>query len=484
MTHAFKSIDWGQDFAKGDVKLKDYFVHFPEFEEVLSGAKRYVVGRKGAGKTAVIEKLRLEQESDAMKFNADITLRNFPLNDLMDLGDKSYTDKSKYVSAWLFIIYVELAKIISRDHGAGPAHTIDELRDFLATNQLDNDLGFIATVERLKDSRAKVSVLANWAGGEAESGRSQTIKLNVHYQKVVSALARLIGSVASESEYWIFVDELDEGYKAGATNIRLVLLALIRSIEDSVLSLRRSGLNFRPLLVLRSDIFDTLEDNDLNKLDDFVVRLRWISHEGTSQHSLLRIAEGRITAQYPDISERSWEAVVDNLDPKVPREVKSIWQYITSRTFDRPRDIVKFLKYCQRNTTGTGKLKFVEVKQAEALYSNWLRNEIRDEIHSYLPIWQECLQAISRIGTGKFSAARLKTEFEADHAIISWENSKYTIDQIIDLLFDFGIIGYFDGNRWIFKHKDDDLTRNKSADLIVHYGLYQKLRLRFGARSD
>ena len=38
MTYAFKSIDWGQDFAKGDVKLKDYFVHFPEFEEVQDKA--------------------------------------------------------------------------------------------------------------------------------------------------------------------------------------------------------------------------------------------------------------------------------------------------------------------------------------------------------------------------------------------------------------------------------------------------------------
>ncbi|MCW6027383.1 hypothetical protein K4043_05085 [Stenotrophomonas sp. SRS1] len=480
MTTSFKPIDWGQDFAKGDTKLRDYFVHFPEFSEVVDGSKRYVIGRKGAGKTAVIEKLRLEQDSDALKFNADITLRDFPLNDMQELADKSHSDKGRYVSAWMFIIYVELAKIISKDNGAGPSQAVMELKEFLSFNDLDSTLGFISTVEKLKSKKSKVSVLPKWAGGEVENGNTQTTRLSVHFRKIVSSLEGLLRQVQSESEYWLFVDELDEGYRAGAPSLRLILLALIRAIEDSSLAMKRSNLKFRPLLVLRTDIFDALEDNDLNKLDDFVVRLRWTSDDTSSEHSLMRIADERIRLQYPGIID-AWNEVTINQDNELPREVKSLWQYMTSRTFDRPRDLIKFLKYCSRHSKPDERLSFSTVKSAEADYSNWFRNEIRDEIHSYFPIWQECFQAISRLGLGKISEDSLVDELSQDEAIFTWmtSNSK-SAKHIINLLFDFGILGYHEGRRWIFKHKDDDLTRKSGSDLIVHYGLYKKLRLRFG----
>ena len=56
------------------------------------------------------------------------------------------------------------------------------------------------------------------------------------------------------------------------------------------------------------------------------------------------------------------------------------------------------------------------------------------------------------------------------------DNHKETND-IIELLFNFGILGNLDGSRWLFKYKDEDLSWNENMDLIIHFGLHKKLRI-------
>lgn len=50
---SFSDVDWGEDEAKNDESLERYFVEFPEYEKVLDGKKRYIIGRKGTGKSAI-----------------------------------------------------------------------------------------------------------------------------------------------------------------------------------------------------------------------------------------------------------------------------------------------------------------------------------------------------------------------------------------------------------------------------------------------
>jgi hypothetical protein len=474
----FNQIRWGQDEAKGDEELLEYFVPFPEFELVKSGDVRYVIGRKGTGKTAVIERLRLEAEDDPMRFNSTLTLRNFPINDVRDLRDRSFRDKSQFVPVWLFLIYVELAKLVIEDHGSGTEEAIRDLERFLIMNNLTDGIGFIDTVTILKSTGSKIKVLAKWIEGEYQQSDSAEVEIQVHYQKVVDILRRLLSATQSESQYWLFMDELDEGFRAGDTSLRLLLLALLRAVEDSALALQRTSLNYRPLLVLRSDIFDRLEDNDLNKLDDYLIRLKWTSKEEGSEYALKNVPVARIVTGLKLVGiDDPWCAVVDNTDTTLPNRVETLWQYMANRTYERPRDIIKFLKNCKLNNHG-GRLTFDEVKTAENAYSTWLYNELRDEIHSYLPVWKEALQCLTRIGTGKIPYSEYVSQLRSDRVINKWlKDHAREPEEIIESLFDFGVLGNLDGKRWLFKYKDDDLAWNPSMDLIVHFGLNRKLRL-------
>ena len=69
---------------------------------------------------------------------------------------------------------------------------------------------------------------------------------------------------------------------------------------------------------------------------------------------------------------------------------------------------------------------------------------------------------------------------EKNIEIKKWLNSnnKNTND-IIELLFDFGIVGNLDNKgRWLFKYKDEDLSWSEDMDLIIHFGLHRKLRIK------
>ncbi len=478
MTHDFRSIDWGSDEAKGDDKLATYFVNPPDYDGIFPGEKRYIIGRKGTGKSAVIQRLKLKADDSALDFYADLSLRAFPLNDLKELGDRGQRDKSKFVPIWHFLIYTELAKLISQDHGALPMADVADLRTFLTLNNLDSDFGFSNTLTLLKRSNSKIKIAAKWIEGEHTTGSDREATVEIHYQKIVKALEDRLRRITSNSTYWIFIDELDEGFRAGDQSFRLLLLALIRAIEDSSIILRSANFMFRPLLVLRSDIFDRLEDNDLNKIDDFVIRLRWTSAADHVENSLKRIIVERIRSSLGNI-EDAWESIAYDTDPDLPSVVTSLWQYIASRTYERPRDAIKFMKYCRKQIASGQKITFAQVKSAEDEYSAWLYKELKDEIHSHLPCWKQALDCITRIGTGKFSTADLHDELSRENQVTLWVNStSRSYNDVMEILFDFGVIGNLDANkRWLFKYKDEDLTWNPKMDVIVHFGLNKKLKL-------
>jgi hypothetical protein len=193
---------------------------------------------------------------------------------------------------------------------------------------------------------------------------------------------------------------------------------------------------------------------------------------------LRKVVNARIKASLPTVKGDPWERIANERDSKIPDGVGSLWNYMANRTYERPRDIIKFLKCCQKKSA-QGKLSFEAVKAAEIEYSDWLYREIRDEIHSYLPCWRESLQCITRVGTGKIKVGEYQTHLESDRTIKKWfEDEGGSVEKITETLFDFGVIGNLDETRrWLFKYKDYDLAWNPEMDLIVHWGLHKKLRL-------
>lgn len=479
MAYNFKRIDWGPDEAKGDQNLLHYFMKIPDYDALMNGDKRYIIGRKGTGKTALLERIKLSGTEDSKIKTKELSLRDFPLNDVRGFQDKSMQDKSKFVPIWTFLTLVELCKLIVSDDNAGNYLIKNQLRDFLSDNKLDLQGGFVETVRVLNSREAKISVAAAIFGGEGSKGSELEYSVPVHYTKVISPLKEILKKIlSSDSLYFILFDELDEGYNAGDVNKRLLLLSLFRAVENLALDFKGYNFNFRPVIALRSDIFDRLEDNDLNKYDDYLLRLNWQS-ENRMSYSLLELVNTRIRYSLElETNEDVWPQICNDFDFSSPSK-NSVWRYMLNRTFERPRDIIKFLKYCKEIHPGKGVLTFEHVISAENSYSDWFYREIRDEIQSHLPVWREAINCITKIGKGILTTDELLKALDKETEVKTYiTSSNKDLEDVVISLFDFGIIGNLDErNRWLFRYKDHDLVWSSSRRLTVHFGLQKKLRV-------
>lgn len=475
--HNFCEIEWGPDEAKGDKNLPTYFFEFPDFHEIKNGNCRYVIGRKGTGKTAVIEAVKNQLSCDPLHFSSSLSLRDFPLSIVRKLRDRSCNDKSQFVPVWKFLIIMEICKLISQDEGAQPIDSVDYLRRTLINNFGSIDFTMAETLTYLSEKKSKLSFSLPPFGLEHNEGIGKNITGELHYQKAGSHILKILKSIKSDSTYYLFIDELDEGFKAGDDNLRLLILSLLRATEDSFIDFNDTNITFRPILALRNDIFDRLEDNDINKLDDYIVRLNWISAKNGPM-SLYKVADKRIEASFGSDS-IAWDDVVNDKSPGLPLGVDSLWKYITNRTFERPRDIVKFLKFCKKESH-SGVLTFKEVSAAEDKFSNWFYQEFQNEAHSYLPVWRNAMQVLTSIGQWHFTYDEIKAKLLLDEEIVTFlRNDGSSVDKVISFLFDFSVIGNVDSNRrWLFKYKDHDLSWDKNMNMIVHFGFAKKLRLK------
>lgn len=475
---AFKNVEWGKDDAKGDNRLMNYFVKLPEYNDIESGAKRYIIGRKGTGKTAVAQHIKLRSRQDPLIFARSLSLRNFPLQDLRSLRDRGLRDKAQFVPIWKFLLATEFARLAAEDQGVMNYSVLAPLNEFLNTNFGKNSFSFNETVKTLRDNNSKVAVKNSFISREVSKGTESESIVHLHYERITTYLVDLLKQIHTDSTYFIFLDELDEGYAAGDKNLRLTLLALLRAVEDISQELSEDNQAFRAVALLRSDIFDRLEDNDLNKLDDFVVRLEWTGSAG-ARHSLQEVVNERIKAsiELPD-SGSPWDFITINKSRSYPEVVKTLWNFMYNRTFDRPRDILKFLKVCQQ-VGQIERLKLFEVEDAEPSYSDWFHNELRDEMQSHFAAWRPAVQCLRKIGRGVFEYQLLLDALRSDSTINQWvETSGRDFESAARYLFDFSVIGNLSNNgNWLFKYKDHDLEFNSSQKIIVHYGFQRKLKI-------
>lgn len=73
---------WAKDARDEDSKR--YFYHFSDVSFIEKGMKNYVIGRKGTGKTAIAEYIRLG--SNDSNFSKLLSFKNFPFNILYNSG--------------------------------------------------------------------------------------------------------------------------------------------------------------------------------------------------------------------------------------------------------------------------------------------------------------------------------------------------------------------------------------------------------------
>lgn len=453
-----------------------YFYKMPSVAEVENGELCYVIGRKGAGKTAIAE--HLKDQADYNIFVRSLSFKNFPFNDLYKLEDNSYTSPSQYTTIWKFVIYSSICEMMSQNANVDPQVSDDLAKHFT----LDVERALSQSIRKISEGGGGFTLFGSGANGNL---KSVDVPNNASWQERSRILEQLIEQHIDDSVYYILFDELDEDYKDVlrsdvSENYRNLLTGLFKAIQD-VRKVIGRGRSIRPIAFLRSDIYELLTDNDKNKWLDSALELRW--SEGQLRN-LLAFRLSRAKSESGDTL--AFNALISSLfvNPMTRaggvRRQKHVFEYILGNTLMRPRDVISYLRECAKIAIEfeANKISADYFPAANRGYSDRLRQELIDEVQGAVPQIEEVFHAISEVRKQVFSSEELRVRYR-ELVSAGRIDTPLTFEQITEILFHFSIIGNQPAqhNSRIFKYIYPKARLNRNEKLALHKGLLQSFQI-------
>ena len=478
MTISLREIDNFGNLAAEEDAVLDYFLATDSVSQVERSEKFLVLGRKGAGKTAIV---RYFTEGETGILSKALNLRAYPWNVHALRVDRGASEIEAYVASWRYLLAVEVASFTVQHSGHQYHDEKKCLEDFLNENYGGTRprLSEILQPKKLKIGRFtfQPSIFGNQIGSiNLERGRKDLdfgLELNALTQSILKSTIRLFKDSHIGSIY-IHFDDLDHGLQRIDDQRSAMIIGLIIAARDMRREFIGESVGIHPVIYLRTDIWDDLVFSDKNKIaQGLALLLEW------DRDSLLDLVRERIRVKLGDHAD--WNDIIDD---KQMRGSQPKWNHIVARTLRRPRDVIQFLNVALKiaKKRSDNPLVFINTDIVESRndYSSYLKRELDDEILPHWPKWEEALQACSAIATEIF----LREAFIREYSKKKSKGNPIEADEALRILHRFSVIGYekrsgYGGSSWTFLFEEPDAGWDSSANRFkVHPGLKEYAKLR------
>lgn len=495
-----KRLDEVQSFggidADADSLLDACFQDHEAYQRVRNHENFLVVGRKGSGKTAIFKRLVMEHVYDHFTFGHTFSDYPWHHHDAQALG--GVPDEERYSHSWKYLILMAAAKILLNHDASQPwnvdcVDALSRLESFVVDSygSRDPDVNQFFTPEK----RLRINPTFGIPGTHLSAGISLE-RLPVRDLPLIvqdfnrSVCAAVIQCLNPDHSYHICFDQLDLGFDPLDPKYAQRLTGLILAARDLTTKASAQNKRFSVVIFLRDDIYQSLQFEDKNKVsENQMVRIEWDSPR--TQWTLKDVMEKRF-AEVLEISQGgAWAAVFDEDQEMRGRQTK--YQHILGRTFRRPRDIIKFCNEvlsCFKERKGGRRDRFQneDVIEARQAYSEYLLNELDDEIFKHEPQYKEYMELLKHIGTLQFNRDVFREVFSARTDLFSEQASATAA---LSGLFEFSIIGYLKtgggrgGSGYAWRYLDPRARFDASAtNFRVHPGFKEVLDLKEGVSES
>ncbi len=498
-------LDWvnfGQVSAERDSLLREYFYDTGILEKVTGSPFHFLVlGRKGAGKTAVFR--RFDKDFDKYLSMNDcsiaLSLENYDWNVHQLLSNPHKADALAYIESWKFVIFIEvlavieelklgnkdtrkLSRLVSTIYGS-PTPSFREVigAKLFRLSKLRLPGGSVSLDE---DAFSQLAV----SGGEVEfsdikNDSDLRDKLSTNVGSLVRYIEKGLESFFKSREGRIFVsfDRLDEAWVEGSVDAMKPLLSGLVGAAESIT--QNFNDTIRPIVFLREDIFDSLDVNDKNKLrSDCGELLAW-SNDGLNRMILERVNYFAKEAGAAEV-----QHVNDLFNKEKMRQQRRPFDYLVLRTMMRPRDLIKFLQLTVENMkerrddpfddteVDEHSLEVQSIYNAEQAYSDWLKDEVFDEWKTQYPEIEKLFDSIMSVGATVFSPEDFLGAIKKQ----GLSSDPLEVRGYLRFLYDNSIIGFKVGKSqlWKFKCFAASQAFQESEQYKVHDGLIRGLHLK------
>lgn len=428
-------LDLGDVAAENEIGgLRSYFVRTAQYNEAKRGTARLVVGRKGAGKTALFYGIRdsipkghghlvLDLKPEGHQFTK---LREVVLSKLSP-GLQEHT----LTAFWNYILLCEIAQKI-RDHDytwaqrdPGRWSVFQQLTAVYGA-QVPSDVGdfserLLRQVDRLSER------LPDDYGNAAMSGSELTQTLfRGDIRLLDDALAPYL---RDKDDVWVLIDNLDKGWPTRGPRSTDILI--LRTLMEATRKLQRQfeqrEVGFHALVFLRNDIYDHLLAETSDRGKDTAISLDWDDEEVFKELVRRRVhASTNLNGTFAEV----WTHICDRFVG-----TQDSFRYMVTRTLMRPRDLLSFMHAAIGVAINRGheRVSGADVEKAEEAYSEDMLLSTAFELRDVDPDMLDVLYTFNR------SPSRLSKDQVV--ALLSDSKSGQSTDLLIRLLTWFGFLG-------------------------------------------
>src|SRR5438034_5838532 len=488
--------NFGAIAAEAD-DIKRFFVQTPVYDDVESGTRQVVIGRKGAGKTALYLAL-IERTDDRKFFARGLAFRDYPWALHARYAHPAMTRYERFLASWKFLTFMEIFKVLLTED-ARPGRYASDAKKALASIEkfIQKNWGAIAFDYRKTfpsggfkfDGISFEPQAFGFGLGSVEvkkdANLSQTLeRLNEWLWNALVAIGRTAPKV------YVLFDELDSGYDPSSDDYIDRVVGLLLACRRLAKDFSEARLPFSAVAFLRSDIFDALHFGDKNKLTDSnVTFLSWTADLNYLGCSLKQLLDHRIRESF-DIADNVKDPWSKAFDGDLMRGTQHKFHHMTFRSYLRPRDIIKFANCAldeakQRVLSAGGRSGLIsnaDITDGRKTYSRYLLSELDDEIAAAEPKWSEYVEILRRLQATRFTRDAFEAAYEDVKRLgISPDLST---DELLVFFYRYSIVGFerdagAAGLEIHFRYLDETIRFNpKSNSFMVHRGLKEALELR------
>jgi hypothetical protein len=487
----FQRTDFGNPDALYDINLESYFLDQNYWREIIESEKFYVIGRKGTGKSAIYKWL-YSQQINKESIIENLSFNSFPFEKLLKLSDDDFTRPNQYQSIWKYIILTELCKLIKIDQR--DREMSDSLLEILQyiDFRFGNNLQDLHSTITSKVNKTTSGLKFQGLGISSSSDKSNSFILSEsdNITEINKRLQLLIFEYLNHSNlsYYLQFDQLDDNYTLYVKNRKYfeAIISLFKVIYDLNNSLKSVTNKCKVIAYLRSDIYKNFPsvDADSAKFNYHTFKIVWhvkellVDNNSRLKEMInLRIKNSTKTGYY-DPFQILFKSENINLRGAGDRLLDP-FSYILNRSLYRPRDIVQFCIQIQEAIARIGVLNYKTIINAERFYSQWLLDELANEISPLLSAPAKNLYSFLRkLGTQQFSLDDFRSLFIYEHLDEKFSN---TSRELLKNLYELGIVSNVfcgkDRIQFFSVITDENSEIDYSLYFVLHLGIRKGLNI-------
>lgn len=324
----FSNLQFGKPAAERDVDgLKNYFIESGAYGRLADGEKRFLIGNRGSGKSAVFKTIA-GRERLAGNIALELAPEDYSYQMLSDIlakeAEGAWAKAGAYAAAWKYLILVLVMKTMAKLPKHKERWSVDEKKMFryLANNHanvadqpLDILISYLRRLEGIKI-------------GPYEAGVRSRELTKLYKIEEVEPFIPVLVNMCRRTQVSVFVDELDQGWDASED-----AKAFVAGLFQACTSLNQLSPKFRVFVSLRQELYDNIPAlyDDTQKYRDLFETISW------STDDLWRMLLSRIRYYVPELKNRDegevWEAVFER---------RASFRYILDRSLYRPRELIVY----------------------------------------------------------------------------------------------------------------------------------------------